>query len=115
MDPVATLRAYIERTRYQRSDKKPLFLSLKPLFGAISAKTVGRVSSKAIKLVGLEELSYNAKSFCLTGATMAVQAGLIPDSIRKIDRWKCSETFENHHVHAQPVEEFTDKILGLNE
>ena len=113
VDLVVTLCTHIERTKYQWLSSRPLFLVLKPPFRPKSAKTVSTVLMKAITLVGLDNQGFNTKSFRPTGAMTAIQSGLNPDSIRKVGHWKCSETFENHYIHAQPESDFTDIILGL--
>ena len=48
--PVTTLRCYIERTKYQRPDNRPLFIALKAPFKAISSKTVAKAFDKAVEL-----------------------------------------------------------------
>ena len=77
------------------------------------AKTIGRILTKAIDLVGLAGQGFNAKLFQPTGAITALQARLDLDSIGKVGHWKYSETFENHYIHAQPVPDFTDLVLGI--
>ena len=111
LDPVRCLKCYIERTKYFRPKHNPLFLSLKQPFDAISAKTVTRILEKAIILAGLKESGFSAKSFRPTGATVAVQAGVDPDVVRRVGRWKSRETFETHYVHSQPPKEMTDVVL----
>ena len=111
IDPVKTLRAYIERTRYQRPSHLPLFLQLKSPFDAISSKTVARILDKAIMLAGLT--GYSAKSFRPTGASNAIDEGIHPDMVRKIGRWKNQETFEFHYVHSKPPSYVTDCIYKV--
>ena len=113
LDSVRTLKAYVERTKYHRPKGNPLFLSLKKPFNAISAKTVSWILEKSIANAGLTGQGYSAKSFRPTGATSAVDAGINPDTIRKIGRWKSSETFETHYIHSRPPLSFTDNILQL--
>ena len=111
LDPVLTLKNYIERTKYIRTKPNAVFLSLKSPFQPLSARTVARILEKAIILAGLGKQGFTAKCFRPTGATSAVEAGLNPDYIRKVGRWKNQETFETHYVHSKPVVSFTDSIF----
>ena len=113
IDPVATLRCYIEWTCYQRSKEKPLFIGLNKPFKALSASSVARILEKVIELSGLKGQGFNAKSFRPTGATNAIESGIDPDSVSRQRRWKSKETFKYHYVHAKPQKDFVNKIYGL--
>ena len=113
LDPVKALKCYIERTRYLRSEKCPLFLALKSPFAAVSARTVARILEKSITLAGLGGLGYSAKCFQPTGATTAVKSGFDPVLVQKIGHWRNVETFENHYVHVNPPEQFSDTIFKV--
>ena len=52
LNPVHALQVYIARTEDIRPLEKPVFLSLVPPFGPISASTVAGVLNEAIKLGG---------------------------------------------------------------
>ena len=111
LDPVLTLKNYIHRTQYVRPENGAIFLSLKKPYGPITSNTIARILEQAIFLAGLKNQGFSAKSFRPTGASNAIDAGLEPDFIRKVGRWKSKETFENHYVHSKPQSSFTDKIL----
>ena len=113
LDPVATLRTYIDRTRSIRPKNKALFISLRKPHTALSSATIARILDRAISMAGLGGQGFSAKSFRPTGASHAVEQGLQPDTIRKVGRWKSQETFESHYVHSRPAVYFTDKILGV--
>ena len=110
--PVATLRCDMERTKYQRPADKPLFIALTKPFGTVSAKTIGRILDKAIKIAGLSGQGYSAKCFHPTGATVATESGLDAEQVRRTGRWKSKEVFEEHYVHARPAMSFTDNIFN---
>ena len=111
VDPVRCLKCYIERTRNYRPRSNALFLGLRKPHEAISAKTVTRILEQAIILAGIKEEGYSAKSFRPTGATVAVEAGIDPDVVRRTGRWKSRETFKTHYVHSKPPPGMTDVIL----
>ena len=111
LDPVLTLKNYIQRTKYVRQAGGPLFLSLRKPFGALTSKTISRILEQAIILAGLKEQGFTAKCFRPTGASNAVDAGLDPDFIQKVGRWRSRDTFEEHYVHSKPCVSFTDKIF----
>ena len=116
LDPVQALKAYIQSPKYIRpEDGKALFLTLKKPFRAISSITVARILERAIVLVGLGSQGFSAKNFRPSGATSAVKAGMDPDAIMKVGRWKSRETFMTHYVHAKPISSFTDNVLKLDQ
>ena len=112
LDPVQALRVYISRTNGCRPQGGPVFLTLSRPYKAISSSTVSKILNNAISLAGLPR-TYTAKCFRPTGATNAIEAGLNPDSVRKLGRWKSQPVFEEHYVHAKPSSVFTDKVLCL--
>ena len=113
IDPVSTLRCYVERTREIHPKSGAVFLTLKRKdgeFAAISSKTVANVLCRAIKLANLDGQGFTAKSFRPTGAICAIEQGLDADVVRRVGRWKSKETFEFHYVHSRTPADFTDKI-----
>ena len=108
------LKAYIQRTKYVRcKTEKPVFISLKKPYAAISAKTVSSILERSIVLAGVGNQGFSAKNFRPTGATSAVDAGISPDAIMKVGRWKSRETFMDHYVHSKPIHSFTDSVFKL--
>ena len=73
LNPVLALQVYIARTEKFRSVDKPVFLSLLPPYGPISASCVGGIMNESIKLAGLSDQGYSAKSFRPTGPTIAIK------------------------------------------
>ena len=112
MNPVATLATYIQRTEYSRPASRPVFVSLRRPYGAISSGTVGKILEESISLAGLAGQGFSAKSFRPTGASTAIQAGCNPDNVRSVGRWKCREVFEDHYVYPKVSPEFTNSILN---
>ena len=99
LDPVGTIKEYINRTEPYRSDRG-VFLSLNKPYKAISAASVSKILEKSISLVGLAGQGFSAKSFRPTGATRAIDGGIDPEIVRKMGRWKCTEVFREHYVHS---------------
>ena len=113
--PVDALETYIIRTDSKvKAKNAAVFLSLMKPYQGLSASGVAAILNKAIDMAGLSGKGYSAKCFRPTGATTAVEAGLSPDTIRAVGRWKNAETFEKHYVHSAPAAHFTSKILGFN-
>ena len=114
VDPVLALKDYIFRTDTHRSSpKSPVFLQLCKPFGAISAATVSKILSQAIKMAGLHGQGYTAKSFRPTGASMSVAAGVLPETVMQIGRWKTKEVFFNHYVHKIVPQSFSDNLVNV--
>ena len=111
MDPVHTLHSYIQRTEPFRSDGA-VFIGLKRPFKAISAASVAKILDSSISRAGLSGQGFSAKSFRPTGATRAIDAGIDPDIVQKVGRWKCTEVFRNHYVHSKTPKEFTSAVIG---
>ena len=111
LDPVQTLKDYIRRTESQRPENGALFLTLRPPYKALEAASVARVLDEAIGLAGLGGQGFSAKSFRPTGATAAIEQGVNAETVRKIGRWKDSEVFFGHYVHAKTPGDFTDNVI----
>lgn len=113
LDPVAALKVYIGKTAsFRDKDSSPVFLTLRSPYNAIDASTVGDILQDAIKLVGLQNQGFSAKSFRPTGATNAIAQNFDPQIVRKIGRWKTESVFFEHYVHSNTPKEFTDKLLN---
>ena len=117
VDPVSTLKCYIERTDHLTSVNGPVFLSMAKPYLGIKADTVSKILLEAIDRVGLGGMGYKAKCFRPTGANAAIRAGCDPDMTMYVGRWKTKEVFYNHYVHSMPQKGYTDGIMafeGLN-
>jgi len=111
LDPVGTLRMYIEKTKTVRPPNGALFLPLRPPYKAISHSTVASVLNEAIRLAGLDTTQFKAKDFRPTGATVQVANGFDPNVVMKMGRWKTSSVFFEHYVHSKPPKNYTDDLL----
>ena len=108
LDPVQCLKDYIDRTCEMRpSDTKPLFISLKPPNKALKADTIGYILEEAICLVGLKDRGFTA--------TLAMNAGILPETAMQVGRWKTKEVFFNHYVYPRLPKNYSEKILGSQE
>ena len=111
LDPVQTLKDYIRKSEPFRSDGA-VFISLKRPFNALSASSVAKILDCSIAKAGLSGQGFSAKSFRPTGATRAIDAGIDPNIVQKMGRWKCTEVFRNHYVHSKTPVEYTSSIIG---
>ena len=62
LNPVHALQVYIDRTEKFRSAEKPVFLSLVPPYGPISASSVASILNEAIKMAGLSNQGFLQKA-----------------------------------------------------
>lgn len=109
LDPVQTLRDYINRTQDIRPVNNSVFLTLSPPYKAIAAATVAKIMNEAISLAGLT--GYTAKCFRPTGATAAVDVNCDPEIVMRLGRWKTRSVFFDHYVHSKPPDTLTTDIL----
>ena len=114
VDPVQTLQDYIARTDSHRSGNGPVFLTLRSPYTALEAASIAKILEESIILAGLGGQGFSAKSFRPTGATSAIEQGINPEVVRKVGRWKNSEVFFEHYVHARTPESFCDNVLQHN-
>lgn len=102
LNPVSCLRCYIDRTDSMRdSHIRPVFLTLKKPYTALSSSQISEILSSAIKLAGLDNMGYTPKHFRATGATYAISSSEDPDIVRKLGRWKNAAVFYEHYVHTR--------------
>jgi hypothetical protein len=114
-DPVRTLQHYVQRSDPYRCGQKPLFISLRPPYGALNNKTIGEILKGSIKDAGLQ--GYTPRSFRTTGATAAVHSDVDPGTARQIGRWKNNKIFYERYVYTCAPEDYCAKVLsykGLN-
>ena len=111
MDVVHCLELYLQKTQHLRGDGA-VFLSLRKPFGALSASSIAKVLETSIVRAGLGNMGYSAKSFRPTGATRAIEQGIHPDLVQKMGRWKTTEVFRDHYVHARTPSNFPSAIIN---
>ena len=109
--PVVALKEYMFRTQRYVKQNGPVFVTVNRPYTAMTASGISGVLNKAIELVGLDKQGYSAKCFRPTGATVGVESGLDPNVVQALGRWKSTETFQKHYVHAKPPIKYTDTIL----
>lgn len=115
MDHSQCLKCYVDRTVESRpKETLPVCISLKAPYKAISSDTIGNVLEYSIKMAGLSDQGFSAKSFRPTGATNAVTLGILPETVMKIGRWKTREVFFNHYVYGQVPKSHTSSMLEGN-
>lgn len=111
LDPVWALECYINRTRSLRSSEGPVFLTLRNLFALSKSASVAKILDEAIQMAGLEGKGFSAKSFRPTRATAAIENHVDPEKVCKVGRWKNSEVFFTHYVHANTPSDFTENFV----
>ncbi len=92
----------------------PVFLTLAAPYRPLSSSAVAGVLNWSIVLAGLDPKLYTAKNFRPTGATLAVENGMDAEQVRVLGRWKTSETFFKHYVHARPHLQMSTAIVHNN-
>lgn len=110
--PVKTLREYLQRTdKFRSNENSAVFWTLRAPYKHLQADGIARDLEAAIQLAGLDGRGFTAKSFRPTGATLAIEAMHNPEVVRRVGRWKSSEIFFQHYVHARPETNFSSDIL----
>ena len=107
LDPVSTLRSYLDRTEGHRPANNAVFLTLQHPYHALGASTIANILNEAIVLAGLGGQGFTAKSFRPTGATSAISKGTDPNIVQKLGRWKSADTFYRHYVHSKVPSSYT--------
>ena len=110
---VLVLKAYMRRTEHVVGSDGPVFVSLNKPYSGLTVSGISGILNKAVELVGLKEQGFSAKCFRPSGATNAVEAGVAPEVVQSVGRWKSTETFQTHYVHARPPKQFTDNVLCI--
>ena len=62
-------------------------------------------------MAGLADQGFLAKSFRPTGATIAVNSGVLQETVMQIGRWKTKEVFLNHYVYPNAPQSYTTNLL----
>lgn len=93
LNQVQALSDYIVWTQSVRPTGDPVFLSLLPPHGPISAATVSSILNKAIQLAGLANLGFSAKCFRATSATAVIDLGHDLEITMHQGRWKTRSVF----------------------
>ena len=109
--PVETLKEYLNRTSKKVGLQGAVFVGLNRPYSPLTAGGIAAVLNKAIELVGLSHKGYSAKCFRPTGATVAIESGIGAEFVQATGRWRSSETFLKHYVHAKAPKQFTDWVL----
>ena len=92
--PIVTMQAWLHRTWLVNPDpRRPVFAPLNYPFSSLSSCAIAAILNKAIKLVGLANQGFTAKSFRLTGATVAIQKGVNLDMVQRTGRWRSTRMF----------------------
>lgn len=112
IDPVRCLQCYLCETENYclQGNTNAVFISLKGPYAGIKADTIANVLKKAINLAGLDGQGFTPRCFRATGATVAVQSGIKPESAMQIGRWKSSEVFYNRYVYPMAPKGYTEDI-----
>ena len=111
IDPVSCLKCYISKTNDVRSDRA-VFLALRSPFKGLASSSIANILEESIEQAGLRGQGFSAKSFRPTGATVAIEKGVNPKVVQQIGRWKSTDVFFQHYVHAKTPSEFTSKVLS---
>ena len=94
--PVRALSTYLRRT----PGEGPSLFNATPGHGPIGPQRIGRIMTNTLQHAGINDVT--AKAFRKTGASSAIVAGIPPDAVMKIGRWKSVDTFFNCYVTRPP-------------
>ena len=113
IDPVQTLKDYINKTELVRSEttNSPVFLTLQRPYKHLTATGIAAVLSTAIKMAGLAGQGFTPRSFRPTGAQAAVDNQTDPKTAQYHGRWRSESIFYTHYVHAKPPKDFSSKLM----
>ena len=87
-----------------------MFLSLHPPYRALKDSSIGHILFEAITLADLGGKALPL-SFRPTGATFAIDGGIIPHVVQHLGRWKLTDVFFKHCVHSKTPGDFADTLL----
>lgn len=118
LDPVSCLSRYLAVTdSLCQQEQKPVFISLRKPYGALSSSAITSILNNVIKEAGLSSQGYSAKCFRPTGATAAVYTNWYtncdPETAMQTGRWKTRSVFFEHYVHNKPPVDYCNKILSF--
>ena len=112
MDPVSCLRTYINRTsEYRDKEERPLFLSLTSPFKAISSARIAFILDEEIALAGLADKGFFWENRFDQLELIAVNSGVLPETVMQIGRWKTKEVFLIHYVYPNTRQSYTTNLL----
>ena len=112
VDPVSALQTYIARTdTHSPYPEASAFVTLQPPFRALRTSTTANIVDEVIRIAGLGNQGYSAKTFLPTGATAAIDSGKNPDIVTKTGRWKTASVFRDHYVHSHPPADYTHECF----
>lgn len=112
--PVRAAQCFIKRTRQLRADRENsyLLLQLNAPYGPLTSATVSQILKYVIEQAGYDSSIYTPRTFRRGGATAGVAAGINPDQVMKLGRWKTPEVFYNHYVRGSVPPTYTNTVLG---
>ena len=114
VDPVETLKCYIQRTEDLRTNDKSLFLSHKAPYKGIKSDTIAKDLQAANDYTTLRGKGFTAKCFRPSCATASIKSGVQPLTAMQIGRWKTQEVFVNHYVYPNAPSSYTDSVIQLS-
>ncbi len=114
-DVVAALRAYMDRTSNLASMAgDAVFLTLTSPYRGIKSTTVRSILCQAIELAGLGGQGLTAHSFRPTGANAALEAGVAPETVMQVGRWKTQDVFFQHYVYPRAPNHFSEDMANFS-
>ena len=113
VDPVLTLKCYLERTKNMVPKHDPVFVTVSNPIKQMSPQSVSRVLNDTIREAGLPR-DYTARCFRVTGAQTAIAHGANTQAVKQLGRWRSEEVMWNHYCPITKYENITDTILFSN-
>lgn len=111
LDPVKCLKLYVAKIEeFRPKDTKPLLISLKPPYRALSSDTFG-TEEAIVGTIGYHGIY--CKIFSPHCRHQAMKQNILPETALQIGRWKTKEVFFNHYVYTQVPELYTGNLFDV--
>ena len=101
--PVATLKAYEERTVPVRGTESKLFLALIKPFKAVMSSTIARWLKSLLESAGVDTSVFNAHSRRGASSTAAANMGITTNDILKVADWSSESVFQGFTINQLKI------------
>ena len=99
--PVHLLDPYVNLTVSKGKKGGPLFLSLFPPYGPLSANSIGRINKGILRQMGVPTGVFGAHSTRGASVKMYKSMGLPSELVCELGSWKNSEAFSKHYLRLR--------------
>ena len=110
--PVATLKAYEERTAPNRGSETKLFLALIKPYKAVTSSTIARWLKSLLEAAGIDTSIFNAHSVRGASSSAAANLGIITNDILKAADWSSESVFQRFYYKPTENPTFGRAVLS---